>query len=214
MPAAMTQLIGTVAVVVVAWFAAGTIWNVRKGSALMRWMQGGLAALGGRTTVRWLGSTAVEMVIRDAKGPFASVTLVIFLEPRDMPWMWALGRSRGRRDTLIVRGALRRTPEVELEALAPASWSGRDALARVPRQWRVRHAAVRDGLVVHHASAAALAHADALLALAERAGMAVRRLSIRRTEPNFQLHVRLPAGGESARDFFKAVQDLAERALA
>ena len=63
----MTELVAIVAVAVVAWFSAGTIWNVRKGRELMRWMQGGLPALGHRTTVRWLGSTAVEMVIRDGK---------------------------------------------------------------------------------------------------------------------------------------------------
>ena len=107
----MTELIAIAAVAVVAWFAAGTIWNVRTGRELMRWMQGGLPALGERTTVRWLGSTAVEMVIRDGKAPFAGVTMVIFMEARDTPWMWAIGRSRGRRDTLIIRGAagLRKT---------------------------------------------------------------------------------------------------------
>ncbi len=210
----MIELVGVAAVAVVAWFAAGTIWNVRKGSALMRWMQSGLPALGERTTVRWLGSTAVEMVIRDAKAPFAGVTLVIFLEPRDLPWMWALGRSRGRRDTLIVRGALRRAPALEFEALDPASWSGRDALPRVPPEWSVRQAAVPGGVVVHHANAAALAHADALLALAQRARLVVGRLSVRRTEPNFQLHVPLPDRRQPARDFFAAVHALSERALA
>jgi hypothetical protein len=209
----MTELIGIAAVAVVAWFAAGTIWNVREGRALMRWMQGGLSALGGRTTVRWLGSTAVEMVIRDAKAPFAGVTLVIFLEARDVPWMWALGRSRGRRDTLIIRGVLRRGPAVEFEALDPASWSGRDALPRVPPEWPLRQAEVPGDVVVHHANAAAIEHADALLALAQRAGLAVRRLSVRRTEPNFQLHVSLSDCRQPARDFFEAVHALAERAL-
>ncbi len=33
-----------------------------------------------------------------------------------MPWMWALGRARGRRDTLIIRGVLRGTPKSEFEA--------------------------------------------------------------------------------------------------
>jgi hypothetical protein len=210
----MTDLIGVAAVAVVAWFAAGTIWNVRLGRELMRWMQDGLAVLGSHTTVRWLGSTAVEMVIRDGNAPFASVTLVIFLEPRDLPWMWALGRSRGRRDTLIVRGALRRAPTVELEVLDPISWSGRDALRRVPREWPVRPAAAPGGMVLHHESAAALGHADALLAIAERAGLAVRRLSVRRTEPHFQLHVPLPDRGRAAREFFEALHALAERALA
>jgi hypothetical protein len=210
----MTELVAIAAVAVVAWFAAGTIWNVRLGRESMRWMQGGLPALGERTTVRWLGSTVVEMGIRDGKAPFASVTLVIFLEPRDLPWMWALGRSRGRRDTLIVRGVLRRAPALELEALDPVSWSARDALSRVPREWPVRRPAVPGSVVVHHANAAALVQADALLAMAERAGLVVRRLSVRRTEPNVQLHVPLPDRRQAARDFFEAVRALAERALA
>jgi hypothetical protein len=210
----MTELVAIAAVAVVAWFAAGTIWNVRLGRELMRWMQGGLPALGERTTVRWLGSTVVEMGIRDGKAPFAGVTLVVFLEPRDLPWMWALGRSRGRRDTLIVRGVLRRVPALELEALDPVSWSARDALSRVPREWPVRGSAAPGRPVVHHADAAALVQADALLAMAERAGLVVRRLSVRRTEPNFQLHVPLPDRRQPARDFFEAVHTLAERALA
>jgi len=210
----MTELVGVLAVAVVAWFAGGTIWNVRLGRELMRWMQDGLPLLGSRTTVRWLGSTVVEMAIRDGSAPFASVTVVVFLEVRDLPWMWALGRSRGRRDTLIVRGVLHRAPTFELEALDPASWSGRDALPRVPREWPVREAAAAGGVLVHYADAAALEHAEALLALAGRAGLAVRRLSARRTEPNFQLHVPLPDRRQPAREFFEAVRALAERALA
>ncbi len=209
---AMTEIIAIAAVVLVAWFAAGTIWNVRRGRTLMSWMQGGLPVLGERTTVRWLGSTAVEMVIRDGKAPFASVTLVIFLEARDVPWMWAIGRGRGRRDTLIIRGALRRAPATELEALNPMSWSGRDALPRLPSEWPV-HQAVAASAVVHAASTAALRRADALLSQAERAGLTVSRLSVRRTEPNFQLHVSLPDQRQPARDFFEAVHILAERAL-
>lgn len=210
----MTELIAIAAVAVVAWFAAGTIWNVRTGRELMRWMQGGLPALGQRTTVRWLGSSVVEMAIRDGKAPFASATVLIFLEARDTPWMWAFGRSRGRRNTLIIRGALRRTPQVEFEALDPASWSGRDALPRVPATWLIPQVEAPGDLVVHHETAAGLKDADALLALAQRAGMAVRRLSLRRTEPNFQLHVSLPDRRQPALDFFEAVHTLAERALA
>jgi hypothetical protein len=207
----MSELIGVAAVAVVAWFAAGTFWNVRLGRSLMLWMQGGLPVLGSRTTVRWLGSTAAEMAIGEAQAPFAAVTLVIFLEPRDLPW-WPLSRARGRRDTLIVRGVLRRVPAVELEALDPGSWSGRDALARVPAGWPLREDSAR-ALVIHHANAVALERADALIALAARAGLAVRRLSVRRTEPHFQVHVALPATGKPAREFFETVRALAQLAL-
>jgi hypothetical protein len=204
----MTELAGIAAVAVVAWFAAGTIWNVRLGREVLRWMQGGLPLLGGRTSVRWLGSSAVELAINEGKAQFAKVTVVVFLEPRDLPW-WPASRALGRRDTLIVRGALRRAPALQLEILDPASWSCRDALPRVPREWPVR----RDGLAVHHESAAALALGDELLARAGRAGMVVARLSVRRAEPHFQLHVRLPERGRPAREFFEAVQAMAERAL-
>ena len=132
----MTGLIGIAAIAIVAWFTAGTIWNVRKGRELMRWMQGGLPVIGERTTVRWLGSTAVELVIDQGKAQFTRAAVVIFLEPRDLPW-WPISRSRGRRDTLILRGTLRRAPKFELEIVDPASWSGRDALPRIPREWQV-----------------------------------------------------------------------------
>ena len=209
----MTEIIAIAAVALVAWFAAGTIRNVSRGSALMRWMQNGLPILGERTTVRWLGSTAVEMAIRDGKAPFASLTLVIFLEARDMPWTWALGRARGRRDTLIIRGVLRGLPQFEIEALDAASWSGRDALARVPPEWQVRQAVATGGVVVHCGSDPALTYADVLLAEARRAGLVVKRLSVRRAEPPFQIHLSLPNQRQPARDFFEAVHRIAERAL-
>jgi hypothetical protein len=204
----MTELVGVAAVVLVAWFAAGTIWNVRLGREAMRWMQGGLPALGERTTVRWLGSSAVELAIDQGKAQFAKVTVVLFLEPRDLPW-WPLSRARGRRDTLILRGTLHRAPGCELEIIDPASWSGREALSRIPREWQVRDGKLR----IHHDSAQALERAEALLALAERAGFLVQRLCVRRTEPNFQLHVALPKHRSPAREFFDAVQAMAESAL-
>lgn len=192
---------------VVAWFAAGTIWNVRQGRAAMRWMQDGLPLLGERSSVRWLGSSVVELVIRDARPPFASVTLVVFLRARDLPWGW-IGR---RRDTLIVRGVLRQAPAQEFEVLDAESWSGREALPRVPREWAVHEHA---GLVTHHADAAALARSERMLDGAQRAGLTLHRLALHRNEPHFQLHVPLPDTARSARTFFEAVRGLATTAIA
>jgi len=207
----MTALIAIAAVALVAWFAAGTIWNVRRGHAVMRWMQDGLPLLGERTTVRWLGSSAVEMVIREGKAPFASATLVIFMEARDTPWMWALGRLRGRRDLLIVRGVLRRAPSLECEVLEAGSWSAREAQSRVPREWAQDNVGV---LAIHGASAEARAFAVVLLEQARGVGLTVKRLSVRRNEPHFQIHVGLPGVGQPANGFFTAVRGLAERVLA
>jgi hypothetical protein len=211
----VTLLITVLGLALLAWFAAGTIWNVRRGHELMRWMQGGLPLLGERTTVRWLGSTAVEMVIRQARPPFEEATVVIFLEPRDVPWMWALSRSRGRRDTLIVRGKLRTSPRADLEALDRASWSGRDALRSMGgSEWSMREPADRRGLATFYRAPAGLTRADDLLGLATRAGLTVRRLSLRQREPHLQIHVDPPEGGVSASQFFEAVRALGARAPA
>ena len=211
----MTALAAAAAVVVLVWFAAGTVWNVRKGRASMSWMQSGLPLIGQRTTVRWLGSTAVELVIAKAVAPFEEATLIVFLEPRDLPWMWAMARSRGRRDTLIFRAKLRDLPHVDAEALDRTSWSGRDALPKVTSAgWSVREPASPAGLATYYRTPAALERANALVDLAGRAGLVLRRLSIRRAEPHLQVHVDLPGAGAPARDFFEVLRELGRQAPA
>jgi hypothetical protein len=209
----MTEIIAIAAIVIVAWFVAGTTWNVRRGRLLMRWMQDGLPVLGERTTVRWLGSTAVELAISTGNAPFASATLIIFLEARDMPWMWAVGRVGGRRDILIIRGVLRGVPQIEFEALDITSWSGREMIRRLPLEWSVQRIANTGDVAVYGVDASAAARAGALLTEARCAGLDVKRLSIRRVEPHFQIHVGLPGQEQPARGFFEAVQAIAERAL-
>jgi hypothetical protein len=175
-------------------------------------MQGGLPLFGERATVRWLGSTAIELVIREAKAPFAAVALVLFFEARDLPWMWALGRLRGRRDTLIVRGELRDAPTIDFEALDTASWSGREARRRVPANWMQHREGGHDAMTLRLADAAALSRASTLANLAQRGTSKVFRLSVRKVAPNFQLHVALPDMRQSAREFFEALEAIAQRA--
>lgn len=194
------------------WFAAGSIWNVRKGKAVLRWMQGGLPLIGERTTVRWLGTTGVEMSIAGVKEPFDQATLVIFLEPRDVPWIWGPSRARGRRDTLIFRAQLGRPPAVDLEALDPASWSGRDARRRIEAErWSIREPQSRDSLRLFFKTDGAVTLGDALLDLASQAGMTVRRLSVRRGEPHLQVHADLPSVSSSGAEFFQTLRAIAER---
>lgn len=211
----MTALLTVCALLVVTWFAAGTFWNVRKGSAVMKWMHGGLPLIGERTTVRWLGSTSVEMGIQHANPPFEQVTVVIFLEPRDLPWMWALSRGWGRRDTLIVRGSLRDAPRADVEVLDRSSWSGRDAMRRItPGDWVVREPSSPGALSVYYKTPAGLALGESLIDLTRSANLTVRRLSVRRTERSFQVHLDLLPATTAAGDLFHTVQTLAQRATA
>jgi hypothetical protein len=193
--------------IVMVWFAVGSGWNVRKGKATMRWMQDGLPQVGERTTVKWLGTNSVEMVIQKAKAPFEQVTLLIFLEPRDVPWIWALTRARGRRDTLIFRARLPRVPRQDLEVLDRASWSGRDALRRMAsEQWTVREPAGQEPLSAFAKTGNAAALGDTLFGILRGTGITVRRLSVRSVEPHLQLHMDLTADSLSASELFKTLR--------
>lgn len=209
----MTVALTAVLVFVMGWFAVGSIWNVRKGRDTLRWIQGGLPLLGEKTTLRWLGTTSVELVLAQAKSPFASARVVVFLEPRDVPWIWALSRRRGRRDTLIFRGQPRRTPSFDIEAFDGGSWSGREARRSMNSEpWIAGESSAAQGLTVYTKTDGAGAVADGLLEIARGARMTVRRLSIRRREPHIQLHVDLPTPPTPAAEFFGALRAIGERA--
>ena len=200
-------------VLVLGSFALGSASNVKRGNRALKWLQGGLKSLGDKATVRWIGTTAVDLGLENAKAPFESAKVIVFLEPRDIPFVWAFARLRGRRDTLIVRARLAKPPVQDVELLDRASWSGRDALSRMKdERWSVREPAAPGGLAVFTRFDEALARAEALEAEARSAGLTVRRLSMRHAEPHLELHVDLPAASVDAAGFFRTVRSLGELA--
>ncbi len=211
----MMEAVLVLVVVLLAFFAVGSGVNVRRGNAAMRWLQGGLKQIGDKATVRWIGTTAVQLGLAQAKPPFEEAAVVVFLEPRDLPWLWTIARLRGRRDTLILRARLARPPVVDVELLDRASWSGRDALRGMrDERWSVREPAAPGALAAFYKYENALAKGDALSDLAREAGATVRRLSVRRNEPHLTFHVDLPAAPVDAAGFFRTVRALGELASA
>ncbi|MBK9062998.1 MAG: hypothetical protein IPL89_07350 [Acidobacteria bacterium] len=207
----MSQALLALVAFVLGWFALGSGANVKRGNRALNWLQGGLKALGDKATVRWIGTTAVDLGLANAKAPFESASLVVFLAPRDLPWLWAISRARGRRDTLIVRARLEKPPLADVEMLDRASWSGRDALRRMKdERWSVREPSQPGALAVFTRFDEALARADALWQEARTTGATVRRLSVRRSETHLEFHVDLPAESLDSAGFFRSVRALAE----
>lgn len=209
----MPELLIALVVIVLGWFGVGSSLNVRRGNAALKWLQGGLKQVGDKATVKWIGTTAVQLGLAAAKAPFEAAEIVIFLEPRDLPWLWAFSRFRGRRDTLILRGNLTTPPVEDLELLDPPSWSGRDALRSMKEErWSTREPTGPEALSTFHKYETALARADAFKPAVRALGVPGRRLSVRRNEPHFQLHTDLPAASVDAAGFFRTVRELAEMA--
>jgi hypothetical protein len=209
-----TQLILFLVVAgVMGWFAGGVIWNIRQGNAVLRWMQDGLPRLGERTTLRWLGSSAVQLEIATSKPPFRRVELVLVLEPRDVPWFWLLARLQGRRDLLIVRAQLVTAPALEFDLLAPGSWSERQTTGRGQAgQWTPESLAGVNFCAPTATRPLARQLAPAAWEAALKLQPTVWRLSSRRDYPQLEVHVSLPDPRQAnAAQFFGAVRALAEQ---
>ena len=194
-PSVATGLI----LVVMLWFALGTQRNIRKGNELLRWLQGGLPMMGRRTTLRWLGSSAVELGIAEPQPPFRHATVVIVLEPRDVAVLWAFARSRGRRDFVIVRANLIRAPRFSMDIRDPSGWTGRqDRPAGVDDESHTQDwpggciAVVGPG-----ADEAAVRSAWGRLA---NASGGVWRLTVQPIVPHIEVHFRPPASASTSAD--------------
>jgi hypothetical protein len=175
------------------WYAVGTQLNVRRGNAILKWLQDGLTLIGEKTTMRWLGSSAVELKVQNAKAPFRQVELFVVLEPRDGPLLWWFFRARGRRDFLIVRGHLNEMPEIEAEAIDPKAWSTRGVVQEMAiKRWKPAPVAEGSSLVAYsEADAAPPATTAELVRLSERPGYPLLRLAVRHAVPNLELQWRL-----------------------
>jgi hypothetical protein len=196
----------------VAWFAAGMIYNLRRGDAILRWMQAGLPSIGPRTTFRWLGSTVAEMGIGQAKRPFRRMDILLVFRPRDVIFLWMASLFQGRDDTLILRAHLSSVPLLDLELADPKTWTGQMEIRRLQqRHWEEKD---YQGLI--------LLAPKGLLGLAEEtlnrfaqpmqvfSGHYVR-FGLRKEAPHLIIHVPMPKYKElSAGEYFEALRGLGQ----
>jgi hypothetical protein len=194
-------------------FALGTQRNIQKGNTMLRWIQEGLPALGRRTTVRWLGSSAVQLKIVDPQRPFREAEVVVVLEPRDLSWLWVWSRARGRRDFVIMRARLERSPRFELEAGDPRGWTGEHGLRSLdPDAW-VEASWDDAGVRIAHSPDADPNVVRAVFDDLQDASGGVWRLSVRRDSPHIEVHVLPPPHGGPSTRLFESFRDLARAVM-
>ena len=208
------QYILVVAVVVVmSWFAIGVIFNLRRGDALLKWMQNGLPSIGQKTTFRWLGTSVAELVIAHAKKPFRRLETLLVFKPRDVFWMTILAYFQGREDIVIFRAQLTTAPLMDLELVDPKSWSGRGVLKQfADRKWESK--TYQDLQLMAPAGLLDLATKtlERLTLPMQKLSARYSRFSLRRdaSQSNFEVHVPFPAFRTlEARQYFEALRQLA-----
>jgi len=200
-----------VAIIIMGWFAFGVIYNLRRGDALLKWMQSGLPGIGQRTTFRWLGTSVAELVIAHAKKPFRRLETLLVLKPRDVFWMTIAAYIQGREDIIIFRAHLHTAPLVDLELVDPKTWSGRNAFKQVvDRKWESKAYQDMQLLAPRGLLNLATTVLDKLTVPMQKLSPRYARLSLRRDTPNLELHVPFPAYRTSdAAHYFDALRELA-----
>jgi hypothetical protein len=200
-------------IVFMGWFAIGVVYNLRRGDALLKWMQNGLPSIGQKTTFRWLGTSVAELVIAHAKKPFRRLETLLVLRPRDVFWMTILAYVQGREDIVIFRGQLTTAPPVDLELVDPKSWSGRGVLNQLAdRKWESQ--SYQDLHLLAPAGLLDLATQtlDRLTVPMQKLSAHYVRFSLRReaSQSHFEVHVPFPAYRTlDAKQYFEALRALA-----
>lgn len=206
-----------IAVVSIAllWFVLGMQWNIMRGNALLRWLQGGLPLLGKRTTLRWLGSSVVELKITQPNEPLLDAEVLVVLEPRDVGPLWGWGRLHGRRDFLILRARLPRPPRFEVEVGDRRGWTGRDGLRRLAlSEWQQGDWG-DSNVQIAHSGGRAPQIARRLWDRFQTTSKGVWRLSVRRTHPHVEVHLVPPETARmDAGRLFQTFRELSDAAIA
>lgn len=194
-----TYLLILAVAVIMGWYALGTWTNVRRGEALLRWMQAGLPRLGEKTTFRWLGSSVVELIIADGKTPVRRAEVLLALRPRDVPWTWLYAVLTGRHDVFIVRLDLVGAPPRPFELADPKTWTGRMALQHVQSQGWERHDHAGKSLLVPTGMLnLTLPHVERLAAAiptlkaGDQPSAGFHRFGLRKDQPHLELHLPFP----------------------
>lgn len=202
-----------VVLIVMGWFAFGVIYNLRRGDALLKWMQKGLPKIGQKTTFRWLGTSVAELVIAHAKKPFRRLETLLVLKPRDVFWMTILAYFQGREDIVIFRAQLSTAPPVDLELADPGTWSGRNAISYAgERKWESRTYRGLQLMAPMGLLGLAATTLDKLATPMDNLSGRYARFSLRRdaSRQNLELHLPFPAFRTlDAGQYFEGLRELA-----
>jgi len=200
-------------IILMGWFAFGMIFNLRRGDALLKWMQSGLPKIGQRTTFRWLGTSVAELVIAQAKKPFRRLEILAVLKPRDIFWMTILAYFQEREDMVIFRAQLSTAPFMDLELVDAKTWSGRATLNQLAeRKWESKAYQGMQLLAPKGLLDLAATVIDKLVVPMQNFSPRYVRFSLRRdaSRPNLELHMPFPQDRtESADQYFESLRALA-----
>ncbi len=169
----------------VGWYIAGHLCNVRRGRRIRAWLEPGADALGGEIEGGWLGTPAsgARFNVTRAKPPFRRLEITLLLANREIPLLWFIDHLRGKRDRCIIRGTLRspRGGEVWVSSTGRTDPEG--------ESWTHREGP--HGLTISYRGRDGLQLSTALTSYLEAYGSYLDRFRWSKQDPHVDLQIRI-----------------------
>jgi hypothetical protein len=101
----------------IVWYVVASFFNRKRGIKIYRWLRDGLEKFGSISDMQWIGSSGSggKIVLESADSPFERVEAIFLLESREILPLWLFNLLRNKRDELILKASLRKTPPQEIE---------------------------------------------------------------------------------------------------
>lgn len=109
-------VIGVCAILILG-YIGGYYYNRRRAEQILAWLRPGLESLGKVGSGERLGSlvTGGRLIVLEPELPFQRFEAIYLLEPRENLLFWLFYRLQGRRDELVLKISLLKSPKVEIE---------------------------------------------------------------------------------------------------
>ena len=168
------------------WFLAGIAVNRRVGTRLLERITGGMPGCS-HNVLRWIDLSTVIVGFRSPSPAIERMEMMLALERRENLLLWLFQHAAGKRDTILLRAALRKKPASEMHLLPTAE------RALVPSAAAASDVNVREeyrGFKILSSIACTESATSALKAIADRFSDSLLRLSIRTEAPHVLVNAR------------------------
>jgi hypothetical protein len=173
------------------WYLGASIFNRRRGVAVFRWLREPLDRFGGEVGSRWIGSSGsgAEIKVVKADAPFKQIEAIYLLASRELLPLWLFDMSRGKRDRLILKFALRASFGGEIEAVPARSGLAHQMRNDPEKPWSIEDS--RHDLIVGTRGGGTAPARSALTPFLEKYGANLQRLSWTRQAPHLIITLSL-----------------------
>ena len=208
-----TSLIIALCIILIGWYAIGTILNRGRAQSFLRTLRPALSELGSRANFRWRTSAGLEVRILEPVEPFAEIAIQVMLEPREVLFLWLFNHFvRGRRDQFVLRAQLGKKPAFEFLLADARSALGQVFLEQArSKQMLLNRVSTRKGRQFEYSGRSRIQRewAEELLRGVEEHGWPVWVVSFHKIVPHLILVSGLPErDGDSLSQMFGLIRSV------